>query len=121
MIALRGIVALHAGAFRDSPDRRHANDVPRSPPSILPRAAAVHPAPIARPEEKCGEAPCALVERKPNLSATATEIRACCGEYLTDRKVPKFAVFGPIARSATGKIDNLMLREAAKDITESAS
>jgi fatty-acyl-CoA synthase len=76
---------------------------------------------VAKPDEKWGEVPCAFVELKPGAQATATEIRAFCREQLAGYKVPKFVVFGPIAKSVTGKVHKFMLREAAKDITESAS
>ena len=49
-----------------------------------------------------------------------TEIRQFCREQMAGYKVPKFVVFGSIAKSATGKIQKFRLRELAKDV-ESAS
>jgi fatty-acyl-CoA synthase len=76
---------------------------------------------VAKPDEKWGEVPCAFVELKPDAQATETEIRAFCREQLAGYKVPKFVVFGPIGKSATGKIHKFMLREAAKDVGETVS
>jgi fatty-acyl-CoA synthase len=76
---------------------------------------------VAKPDEKWGEVPCAFVELKPGARTTAADIRAFCREQLAGYKVPKLVVFGPIAKSATGKVHKFLLREAAKDITESAS
>ncbi len=75
---------------------------------------------VAKPDEKWGEVPCAFVELRPGAKATDAEIRQFCREQMAGYKVPKFVVFGSIAKSATGKIQKFRLRELAKDV-ESAS
>jgi len=75
---------------------------------------------VAKPDEKWGEVPCAFVELRPGAKATDTEIRQFCREQMAGYKVPKFVVFGSIAKSAIGKIQKFRLRELAKDV-ESAS
>jgi len=71
---------------------------------------------VAKPDEKWGEVPCAFVELRPNAKATAVEIRQFCREQMAGYKVPKIVVFGPIPKSATGKIQKFRLRELAADL-----
>ena len=89
---------------------------------VLHRHPAVNSAAVvAKPDAKWGEVPCAFVELHPNATATETEIRQFCREQLAGYKVPKFVVFGPIAKTATGKIQKFQLREAAKAVGENRS
>jgi fatty-acyl-CoA synthase len=71
---------------------------------------------VAKPDEKWGEVPCAFVQLRPNAKATEAEIRQFCRGQIAAFKVPKHIVFGPIAKSGTGKIQKYRLRELAKDI-----
>lgn len=75
---------------------------------------------VAKPDAKWGEVPCAFIQLHPGEGTTEAEIRQFCREQMAGYKVPKFVVFGPIAKSATGKIQKFRLRELAKDL-ESAS
>ena len=77
-------------------------------PAVL--AAAV----VARPDPKWGETPCAFVELKPGAQVSAGEIIEHCRGHLARFKVPRYVVFGPIAKTSTGKIQKFMLREQAK-------
>jgi fatty-acyl-CoA synthase len=84
---------------------------------VLHRHPAVDSAAVvARPDEKWGEVPCAFVELRPNAKATEAEIRQFCREQMAAFKVPKIVVFGPIAKSSTGKIQKFKLREMAKNL-----
>ena len=76
-------------------------------PDVL--AAAV----VAKPDPKWGETPCAFVELKDGAKTTAEDIVAHCKAHLAGFKVPRTVVFGPIAKTATGKIQKFELRKQA--------
>src|SRR5215469_7500514 len=77
-------------------------------PSVL--EAAV----VAKPDPHWGETPCAFVTLKPEASATAEEIIAFCRDHLAHFKAPRTVMFGPLPKTATGKIQKFALRERAK-------
>jgi fatty-acyl-CoA synthase len=84
------------------------------------KALADHPAVaevaiVAVPDEKWGEVPKAFVGLKPNHSATAEELIAWCRQRLAHFKCPKHVEFGPLPRTATGKIRKNELRAKAKE------
>ena len=84
---------------------------------VLHRHPAVEGAAVvAKPDEKWGEVACAFVELRPHATATEAELRQFCREQMAAFKVPKRVVFGPIARSATGKIQKFRLRQLATDL-----
>jgi fatty-acyl-CoA synthase len=70
-------------------------------------AAAVVP----RPDPVWGESPCAFVELKPDIEASEGELIAHCRASLAHFKVPRTVVFGPLPKTATGKIQKYLLRE----------
>jgi len=77
--------------------------------------AVMEAAVVARPDEKWGETPCAFVALKPGApEPTADEIIAWCRERIARYKVPKTVVFGPLPKTATGKIQKFVLREQAR-------
>jgi fatty-acyl-CoA synthase len=76
---------------------------------------------VAKPDQRWGEVPCAFIELKPNATATAAMLRQFCREQMAGYKVPKMFVFGPIPKTATGKIQKFMLRELAKTAKEIGS
>jgi fatty-acyl-CoA synthase len=75
-------------------------------------AAAV----VAKPDDKWGETPCAFVELKPGMQATADELTQWCKKNLAGYKVPRFIVFAEIPKTSTGKIQKFKLREMAKAV-----
>jgi fatty-acyl-CoA synthase len=77
-------------------------------------AAVFAAAVVAEPHEKCGETPCAFVELKPNAAVTELELMEHCRQLLAHFKVPRRIVFGPIPKTATGKIQKFVRRERAK-------
>jgi fatty-acyl-CoA synthase len=84
------------------------------------KALADHPAVaevaiVAFADEKWGEVPKAFVGLKPNHSATAEELIAWCRQRLAHFKCPKLVEFGPLPRTATGKIRKNELRAKAKE------
>jgi fatty-acyl-CoA synthase len=83
------------------------------------KALADHPAVaevaiVAAPDPKWGEVPKAYVGLKPGMQATAEELTAWCRERLAHFKCPKLVEFGPLPRTATGKIRKNELRARAK-------
>jgi fatty-acyl-CoA synthase len=69
---------------------------------------------VAKPDETWGEVPCAFIEFKPDMSATAEELRAFCRRHMAGYKVPKVFEFAPIPKTGTGKVQKFMLRSMAK-------
>jgi fatty-acyl-CoA synthase len=77
--------------------------------------AVLEAAVVARPDEHWGETPCAFIALKPEASATQADIIAFCRERLAGFKVPKTVVFGPLPKTATGKVQKYVLRKRARD------
>jgi fatty-acyl-CoA synthase len=69
---------------------------------------------VARPDAKWGETPCAFVELREGHSATEADIIAWCRDHLAHFKAPRTVVFGPVPKTATGKIQKYTLRTQAK-------
>jgi fatty-acyl-CoA synthase len=78
--------------------------------------AVVHAAVVAKPDDKWGETPCAFIELKPGIAATAEEIIEWCRERLARYKVPRYVVFREIPKTSTGKIQKFKLRDIAKGV-----
>jgi fatty-acyl-CoA synthase len=74
-------------------------------------AAAVVP----QPDPVWGESPCAFVELKSDMEASAGELIAHCRANLAHYKVPRSVVFGPLPKTATGKIQKYLLRQLSPD------
>jgi fatty-acyl-CoA synthase len=68
---------------------------------------------IAYPDDKWGEVPKAHVLLKPEQQATAQELIDFCRARLAHFKCPKLVEFGPLPKTATGKIRKAELRERA--------
>ncbi|HRP25632.1 MAG TPA: acyl-CoA synthetase [Thauera sp.] len=77
-------------------------------PAVM--AAAV----VALPDEKWGEVPCAFVELREGVEASAEALVAHCKEHLAGFKVPKRIVFCELPKTSTGKIQKFVLREQAR-------
>jgi fatty-acyl-CoA synthase len=69
---------------------------------------------VAQPDPKWGESPRAYVELKPGAEATEADLIAHCRACLAHYKAPKSVVFGPLPKTATGKIQKYVLREWAR-------
>src|SRR5690606_21232309 len=67
---------------------------------------------VAHPDEKWGEVPHAFVTLKPEAEGRVTpeDIIAWCRDQLARFKVPKHVTFGPLPKTATGKIQKFELR-----------
>ena len=70
---------------------------------------------VAKPDEKWGETPCAFIELRPGMTATADELLAWSRDRLARYKVPRHIVFAEVPRTSTGKIQKFKLREMAKN------
>jgi fatty-acyl-CoA synthase len=70
---------------------------------------------VARPDEHWGETPCAFVTLKAGAEGvSAQDLIDWCRSQIAHYKVPKHIVFGPLPKTATGKIQKNVLRERAK-------
>ncbi|WP_170601420.1 acyl-CoA synthetase [Ruegeria arenilitoris] len=76
--------------------------------------AVMEAAVVAKPDEKWGETPCAFVELKPGAEATEADLIAFCRDHMAHFKAPKTVVFGPLAKTSTGKIQKFKLRDQAR-------
>jgi fatty-acyl-CoA synthase len=71
---------------------------------------------VAKPDDKWGETPCAFVELKPGMTASAEELMAWCRQNLAAYKCPRYVVFAEIPKTSTGKLQKFKLRDAAKAV-----
>ena len=83
------------------------------------QALASHPAVaecavVAAPDEKWGEVPVAFVTLKPDASATGGELLEHVRAQLASFKTPKRVLFGPLPKTATGKVQKGVLRAQLK-------
>jgi len=69
---------------------------------------------VASSDEKWGEVPCAFVSLKQGQELPVDELIAYCREELAGFKIPKKVVFGPIAKTSTGKVQKFLLRDKAE-------
>ena len=77
--------------------------------------AVLEAAVVAQPDAKWGETPCAFVALKPDAPAVSeAELRDHCRARLARFKAPRTIVFGPLPKTATGKIMKFELRERAR-------
>ncbi len=86
--------------------------------SVLYRHPAIlEAAVVAKPDEKWGETPCAVVNLKPGMQATAEEIIAFCRQNMAGYKCPRSVVFSELPKTSTGKIQKFALRELIREKT----
>lgn len=84
-------------------------------PAIL--TAAV----VAKPDPRWQEVPCAFIELKQGMNATADEIIEHCRQELARFKVPKDVIITEIPKTSTGKLQKFILRDWAKQRAEQES
>lgn len=73
---------------------------------------------VAAPDAKWGEIPCAFVELRHGSRLVADDLRDFCRSHLAHFKVPRRFVFRELPKTATGKIQKFVLRDAAQELTE---
>jgi fatty-acyl-CoA synthase len=73
---------------------------------------------VARPDPRWGESPCAFVLLKPEAEGqvSAEEIVAFCRAHMAAFKIPRTVIFGPLPKTATGKIQKYVLRDRAREL-----
>ncbi|MCD0505699.1 acyl-CoA synthetase [Bordetella petrii] len=75
--------------------------------------AVLEAAVVARPDSTWGETPCAFVTLKDGAPCSADDILQHCRAHLARFKVPRTVVFGPLPKTATGKVQKFLLRDQA--------
>lgn len=70
---------------------------------------------VAHPDPKWGEVPHAFVTLKPGANATPADIIAHCRTHLAHFKAPRHVTFGPLPKTATGKIQKFELRRGLRE------
>ncbi|MBX6318724.1 acyl-CoA synthetase [Pigmentiphaga sp.] len=89
--------------------------------SVLYRHPAIlEAAVVARPDPIWGETPCAFVTVKDGSTCSAEDVLAHCRTHLARFKVPRTVIFGPLPKTATGKIQKYLLRQQAAALDDSA-
>jgi len=73
---------------------------------------------VAMPDETWGEVPCAFVELKSDSLASEEKLIDFCKQNMAKFKSPKKVVFGPLPKTATGKIQKHVLRDSVKSAGE---
>jgi fatty-acyl-CoA synthase len=76
--------------------------------------AVLEVAVVAAPDEKWGEVPVAFVTLKDGAVATDTELIEHARGTLARFKAPKRVIFGPLPKTATGKVQKKELRARVK-------
>ena len=72
---------------------------------------------VAKSDETWGESPCAFVTFKPGAEPVSTDdIIDWCRGNMAHYKCPRNVVFGPLPKTATGKIQKFALRERAREL-----
>ncbi|XP_018809451.1 acetate/butyrate--CoA ligase AAE7, peroxisomal [Juglans regia] len=76
---------------------------------------------VARPDERWGESPCAFVTLKPGIDTSdeqllVEDIVKFCRSKMPAYWVPKSVIFGPLPKTATGKVQKHLLRAKAKEM-----
>ena len=75
--------------------------------------AILEAAVVAAPDEKWGEHPCAFIDLKSGMALEEDAVIEFCRSNMAHYKVPRTVVFGPLPKTATGKIQKYALRERA--------
>ncbi len=80
--------------------------------------AVMEVAVVARSDDKWGETPCAFVSLKEGEQASEQEIIEYCRNNMARFKAPKKVVFGPLAKTSTGKVQKFLLRSIANELND---
>ena len=79
--------------------------------ALTSHAAVLEVAVVAAPDEKWGEVPVAFVTLKEGATATDAELIDHVRKQLARFKAPKRVIFGPLPKTATGKVQKKELRD----------
>jgi fatty-acyl-CoA synthase len=87
--------------------------------ALFKHPAVMEAAVVARNDATWGETPCAFVTLKPGKEETdPADIIQFCRDTMARFKVPKTIVYGPLPKTATGKIQKFSLRERANSLAD---
>lgn len=78
--------------------------------------AILEAAVVAAPDEKWGEHPCAFIDLKSGLALSPEAVIEFCRNNMAHYKVPRTVIFGPLPKTATGKIQKYTLRRRVAEI-----
>ena len=82
--------------------------------ALFKHPAVMEAAVVARRDETWGETPCAFVTLKPGREDTdPADLVAFCRDAMARFKAPRTIVYGPLPKTATGKIQKFALRDRA--------
>jgi len=73
---------------------------------------------VAKPDEKWGETPVAVVELRDGATVTEADLIAFCRDGLTHYKCPRQIIFDALPKTSTGKIQKFLLREHVQRLIE---
>ncbi len=73
---------------------------------------------VAMPDDKWGETPCAFVELRAGQNASEQELINHCLAHIARFKKPRKIVFGPLPKTATGKVQKYELRKRATELAD---
>jgi len=79
--------------------------------ALTSHAAVLEVAVVAAPDEKWGEVPVAFVTLKAGAAASDAELIEHARQRLARFKAPKRVIFGPLPKTATGKVQKTTLRD----------
>jgi len=79
--------------------------------ALATHAAVLEVAVVAAPDEKWGEVPVAFVTLKEGATASDAELIDHVRARLARFKAPKRVIFGPLPKTATGKVQKKTLRD----------
>ncbi|MGF6905223.1 AMP-binding protein [Paraburkholderia sp. GAS348] len=82
---------------------------------LISHPAIFETAVVAAPHPKWGEVPWAFVNVREGHTLGEDELITYCAARLARYKVPTRFIFGPLERTATGKVQKFKLREIARD------
>jgi fatty-acyl-CoA synthase len=83
--------------------------------ALTSHAAVLEVAVVAAPDEKWGEVPVAFVTLKESATATDAELIDHVRKQLARFKAPKRFIFGPLPKTATGKVQKKELRDRLRN------
>ncbi len=70
---------------------------------------------VAAPDATWGEHPCAFIDLKPGALLSPDAVIDFCRANMARFKVPRTVIFGPLPKTATGKIQKYTLRQRAAE------
>ena len=83
--------------------------------TLYQHSAVLEAAVVGAPDPKWGEVPIAFVDARAGMSVSEAELIAFCRERIAAFKCPKRIAFGPLPKTATGKIKKFELRARARE------